>query len=95
MTEYDNNLSGALFRNKDKFSNDGEVVHGKEKHPDYTGNAEVDGIKYNIAGWMQKSQKGMSYMKLKLSIPQPQGSNMPSSPPISQKEQPLDDEIPF
>ena len=95
MADYDNNLTGALFRNKDKFGTDGDIVQGKEKHPDYTGNAEVDGIKYNVAGWMQKSPKGMSYMKLKLSIPQPQGGVTPMSTPAQTVDQSIDDEIPF
>lgn len=85
MAEYDNNLRGALFKNDRKET---------EKQPDYTGNVEVEGQKYNMAGWMRKSQKGQAYMSISLSVPQPQGAApMPSQANHSSSS--MDDEIPF
>ena len=40
MTQYDNNNSGALFKNDKKTL---------EKHPDYRGEAEVNGQKYYVS----------------------------------------------
>lgn len=87
MAEYDNNLRGRLFKNDRK---------ERENQPDYTGDCEVEGQKYRLAGWMKKSQAGQPYMSLSLSIPQPQGN--PSAPPPVQTaatNQSMDDEIPF
>lgn len=92
MPEYDNNLSGALFKNKKKEA---------ENQPDYTGEMEVEGVKYDMAGWMQTSKKGQPYMKVRLSIPQPKTVSPPpppiqqTPPPIQQKASVVDDEIPF
>ena len=56
--QYDNNNTGALFRN-DKGDN--------PKRPDYKGNATVDGAEYKISAWLQKSKKdGSTFMSLKL-----------------------------
>jgi hypothetical protein len=49
MAEYDNTNTFALFKN-DKGDN--------PKRPDYTGNANVDGIEFRISGWIRESAKG-------------------------------------
>ena len=85
MAEYDNNLRGALFRNEKK---------EKENQPDYTGNVEVEGTKYNMAGWMRDAKSGKKYMSISLYIPEPKHSAAPVSAP-SQTSQSMDDEIPF
>lgn len=55
---YDNNLSGALFKNDKKET---------EKHPDYKGSCEIDGTEYWVSSWLNTSGKGVKYLSLKFS----------------------------
>jgi len=50
VTEYDNNLSGALFKNNRK--RDGR------QDPDYTGSCEIDHVGYWVSAWISTSRKG-------------------------------------
>ena len=50
MSNYDNNNTGVLFRQTDKQS---------DKHPDFTGNCEVNGKKMQIASWINTSKDGV------------------------------------
>ena len=50
-------FTGALFKNENKKG---------EKSPDYTGKIMVNGAKYNIAGWKNKSKSGLNYIKIKI-----------------------------
>lgn len=49
MSDYDNNMRGVLFKNDRKES---------DNHPDYKGQAEVDGVEYWIAAWIKEGKKG-------------------------------------
>lgn len=55
MAEYDNNLSGVLFKN-DK--------DGNEKRPDYKGSAEIEGVQYWVSAWIRDGAKG-KFMSMK------------------------------
>ena len=56
MTDFDNNLTGALFKaEKD----------GNEKRPDYRGSAEIDRVEYWVSAWIRTSKKGERFMSLK------------------------------
>lgn len=59
MSSYDNNMSGVLFKNKNKKT---------ESSPDYTGSAQVDGIDYRISSWIKKSSKGVTFMSLAFTV---------------------------
>tara|TARA_R110002020_G_scaffold448182_1_gene660864 strand:- start:391 stop:648 length:258 start_codon:yes stop_codon:yes gene_type:complete len=48
---------GSLFSNKDNKKT--------EKHPDYTGSCVISGTKLNISAWVNESQSGKKYMRLK------------------------------
>ncbi len=45
MTEYDNNNRGAIWGNKDRKT---------DKHPDFKGEAMIDGKEYWVAAWKRK-----------------------------------------
>lgn len=55
---YDNNLSGALFKNDKKET---------EKHPDYKGSCEINGTEYWVSSWLNESKNGRKYLSLKFS----------------------------
>ena len=63
---YDNNLSGALFKNTKK---------EKESHPDYRGECVIAGVKYEIAAWIKASKAGNKYMSLSFQVPREKQSN--------------------
>ena len=76
---FDNVNKGVLFKNIDK---------KKENSPDYNGKANLNGIDYKIASWLNTSKKGQQYLSLKFQIAneekEPQG-----------KIDDLKDDIPF
>lgn len=49
MANYDNNNSGSLFINDRKES---------DRHPDFKGSAEVDGVEYWVSMWKKVSKDG-------------------------------------
>lgn len=56
---YDNNMSGVLFPNKDK----------EGQQPDYRGECEINGKKYEIAGWKKQSKNGNPFLSMKFQEP--------------------------
>lgn len=88
---YDNNNSGVLFRNDNK--QDGDRL------PDYRGNCEVNGVKLDIAAWINTSQKnGKKFMSIKFSPPfkkekQPDPGAFVPPPPKSTEAD--DEQVPF
>lgn len=83
--QYDNNLSGVLFKN-DKGDN--------EKRPDYKGSAEIEGIHYWVSAWIRDGAKG-KFMSMKYEAKEQQPA---SAKPVSQQAAPPDDfdqDIPF
>jgi uncharacterized protein (DUF736 family) len=77
--DYDNNLSGALFKNARKES---------ERQPDYKGSCEIDGSEYWISAWIKESKKGEKFMSLAFS-PKEEVARKPE--PVST----IDDDVPF
>jgi hypothetical protein len=55
MMDYDNNMSGALFKNKEVKS---------ERSPLYSGSCEIEGVEYWISSWIKTSKKGTRFMSL-------------------------------
>ncbi len=47
--DYDNNMRGVLFKNKDKDS---------DKHPDYKGQCEIDGRQCWMDAWIKTPKAG-------------------------------------
>lgn len=92
MTQYDNTNRGVLFKNDRKES---------DKHPDYKGNVNVDGVEFWLSAWIKDGAKG-KFMSLSI---QPKETQQPATKqpdPIStgrmpprQSILPDDDPIPF
>jgi len=53
--DYDNNLTGVLFRNKELKT---------DRSPLYSGSCEIDNTEYWISAWIKTSKKGDKFMSL-------------------------------
>jgi len=80
MNQKDN--SGALFRNKEK---------EKDTHPDYKGQAMIDGVEYYISSWLNESKNGVKYMSLSFKEKQEGGYGTKES----NMQEAFDDDMPF
>ena len=49
MTTYDNRNRGVLFRAKDRKS---------DKHPEYSGSVNIEGVEYWLDGWVKDGKSG-------------------------------------
>jgi hypothetical protein len=68
MSQYDNNLTGVLFKN-DKGDN--------EKRPDYKGSAEIEGVQYWVSAWIKEGAKG-KFMSMKYERKEQQAQAAPA-----------------
>ena len=59
---------GSIFTNEKK---------EKDTHPDYTGQANVNGTIYNVSAWINESKTGKKYFGLAFSIPKPKDEELP------------------
>lgn len=56
MPDYDNNMTGVLFKNDKKTSS---------SHPDYKGSCEIDNEEFWLAAWIKpKKSDGSKFMSL-------------------------------
>jgi hypothetical protein len=75
---------GALFRNAEKKS---------DQHPDYRGEANIDGELYRLNAWLRTAKSGSKYMSLSF---RPKEPDVPSrKPAMANTAADVDDEIPF
>jgi|14_taG_2_1085336.scaffolds.fasta_scaffold37025_2 hypothetical protein len=79
MAEFDNNMSGALFRNNYK---------KQPNQPDHTGNCEIDGKTYRIAAWIKDSKAGNKFFSLAFTLEE-------EAKPAPIRDIDLDQDIPF
>ena len=77
---YDNTNSGALFRNERRQS---------DKHPEYKGEVNVNGVDYWLSAWVKESKGGKKYFSLVLSPKEPRGEES-QAPPAG-----MGDDVPF
>lgn len=80
MKEYDNNMRGVLFRNDRKKS---------DKHPDYTGNCEIDRVEFWLSAWIKESKKG-KFMSISFKPKEENGDNQSRG-----RNRDDDEDIPF
>lgn len=60
--------TGVLFKNKEKKT---------EKHPDYNGYANFNGLKFKISAWSNVSKGGFTYISLALQEDKRKDDNLP------------------
>jgi uncharacterized protein (DUF736 family) len=75
-------MSGALFRNDKK---------QKDTHPDYRGDAVINGVKVKIAAWLKQDKNGSKFFSLKFE----EDTGERARPPTVPISRDLDDEVPF
>jgi len=83
--EYDNTNKGVLFLNKNK---------KQPNHPDYTGNLNVDGEDFSLAGWTKTSKNGTKFLSVSISPPY-NGGEKKQMNNIAEKAKQTDDGLPF
>ena len=85
MSEYDNNNTGALFKNDKKQS---------DRHPDYNGSCEVNGVEMWMSAWLKTSNGGKKYMSLSFNPKEVQANkSQPSQVPANDFDE--DGDLPF
>lgn len=81
-------MSGILFKNKDKEDGD--------RRPEYTGNIMIGGIEYWLSAWVKMSSSGNKFMSLAVKAKDEQkpvkAQRVPGKPQASED---MDDSIPF
>ena len=89
VSEYDNELRGVLFRNKDK--------RPEKKDADYRGKATVEGVDYWLDAWINEPKSGgekFMAIKFKAKDAQPAAA-APAPVEAPAGDDPFKDEIPF
>jgi len=81
--------TGSLYRNKKE----------KQTSPDYTGNVEINGKKFRLAGWINKSKAGNNYLRLLASeMPEQPGDILSDVQEVKEaaiNNKPETDDLPF
>jgi uncharacterized protein (DUF736 family) len=49
--------TGSLFRNEDKKT---------DRHPDFSGTVDIDGVAYSLSGWGKTSKNGKRFLSLSI-----------------------------
>jgi len=86
MTEYDNTNRGSIWKNEEKKT---------EKHPDFTGSANIDGTDYRVSAWKRKDGANPKAPALSFSFRAKDGDERKTSEPEPKQEEFQEDEIPF
>ena len=81
---YDNNLRGAIWKNKKKDT---------PKHPDFKGEAEIDGVQYWVSAWKRGENDNPQGPSLKFQFERKQAA--PQAAPDASSPAGFDDDIPF
>ena len=82
--EYDNTNRGSIWKNEKKET---------EKHPDFTGSLNVEGVEYWVSAWKRKPDASDKAPALSFSIKATEERKAPE--PNKTVEPDFDDPIPF
>ena len=85
MSNYDNNNTGALFKNDKK----------TPTHPDYNGTCEINGVEMWISAWLKRSAAGNTFMSLSFNPKEVQANKSQPSTIVPSAGDGFDDDIPF
>lgn len=85
--EYQDNLRGALFKNKN-------MREGK-KDPDYSGVAEIDGNRYYMDAWINVSKNQEKYLGVRFKLKDVAAIAKAATPQPTEPDEFLNDDIPF
>ena len=80
MPDFDNTNRGVLFKNDKKES---------DKHPDYKGNMNVDGVEHWLDAWIKEGKSG-KFMSLSI-----KPKDAKPAKPQGKRPVPDDDDAPF
>jgi len=91
MTEYSNTNKGAIWKNDKKES---------DKHPDFKGSIDVEGIEYWVSAWKRKPDGNPKAPALSFSIKRKdevhnQGVSQAQAAVAGSQADDFDDDIPF
>jgi hypothetical protein len=83
MMEYDNTNRGSIWKNEKKET---------EKHPDFTGSLNVEGVEYWVSAWKRKPDANAKAPALSFSV-KPKDKQKQQHAPVQTAD--FDDDIPF
>jgi hypothetical protein len=85
---FDNTNRGAIWKNRDK---------KEEKHPDFKGSLNVNGVDYWVSAWKRKEGDAANKPALSFSIqPKDEQAKPEGKPkPSPSRNEDMDDQIPF
>ena len=94
MSDFDNTNRGAVWKNEDKQS---------EKHPDFKGSINIEGVEYWVSGWRRKAGANPKSPALSLSVTMKESKAPQINNQMQQQQQPQhspadeswDDDMPF
>ena len=84
---YENNNRGSVWRNERK---------EKDTHPDFTGQAKIDGVEFWVSAWKRKPDAKPNAPALSFSVkPKEERQQEPQHQPEQPAGGDFDDDIPF
>lgn len=86
MSNYDNTNRGQIWPNDRKES---------EKHPDFKGGLNVEGVEYWVSAWKRGSDANPKAPSLRFSIQKKEDSKRSQAVQQAPHSESLDDQIPF
>jgi len=84
--EYDNTNRGSIWKNEKKET---------EKHPDFTGSLNVEGVEYWVSAWKRKPDASDKAPALSFSIKLKEARKAPEPNNTAEPEEDFSDDIPF
>ena len=90
---YDNTNTGMMMRNSNRET---------ERHPEFTGSLNVDGVDYWLSAWVNTGKEGskiegQKYFSIKITLKEAKGTAKKNAKKPAQAfdDSDLDDDIPF